>query len=173
MLGGFLTIISSNIFSDLLSYSSSGTPIIQMLVCLILSQRSLRQSSFPSIPFSLFCSLAVISTILSSSSLVYSSFSVILLLIPSSIFFIAFTVLFIIVCLFFSSCCCCLVTKLCLIICNPMDCSLPGSSGHEISQARILESVAVSFSRGSSDPGIEPMSPASQVNSLSLSHLGY
>ena len=36
--------------------------------------------------------------------------------------------------------------------CDPMDCSLPGSSVHEILQARILEWVAVSFSRGSSPP---------------------
>ena len=32
--------------------------------------------------------------------------------------------------------------------CNPIDCSLPGSSVHEILQARILEWVAISFSRG-------------------------
>ena len=36
--------------------------------------------------------------------------------------------------------------------CNPMDCSPPGSSVHGISQARILERVAVSFSKGSSLP---------------------
>ena len=34
--------------------------------------------------------------------------------------------------------------------CDPMDCSTPGSSVHGISQARILESVAIFFSRGSS-----------------------
>ena len=32
-------------------------------------------------------------------------------------------------------------------LCDPVDCSLPGSSGHEILQARILEWVAISFSR--------------------------
>ena len=37
-------------------------------------------------------------------------------------------------------------------VCNPMDCSPPGSSVHGISQARILEWVAISFSRGSSQP---------------------
>ena len=37
-----------------------------------------------------------------------------------------------------------------LTLCNPMDCSLPGSFVYEISQARILEWVAISFSRGSS-----------------------
>ena len=35
------------------------------------------------------------------------------------------------------------------LFCNPMDCCLPGSSVHGISQARILEWVAISFSRGS------------------------
>ena len=37
-------------------------------------------------------------------------------------------------------------------LCNPIDCSLPGSSVHGIFQARILEWVAISFSRGSSQP---------------------
>ena len=36
--------------------------------------------------------------------------------------------------------------------CDPMDCSLPGSSVHGIFQARVLEWVAISFSRGSSWP---------------------
>ena len=34
--------------------------------------------------------------------------------------------------------------------CDPMECSFPGSSVHEISQARILECFAISFSKGSS-----------------------
>ena len=38
------------------------------------------------------------------------------------------------------------------LFCNPMTCSPPGSSVHGISQARILEWVAISFSRGSSCP---------------------
>ena len=37
----------------------------------------------------------------------------------------------------------------CLTLCNPMDCSPPGSSVHEISQAGILEQVAISYSSGS------------------------
>ena len=37
-------------------------------------------------------------------------------------------------------------------LCEPMDCSPPGSSAHGIFQARILEWVAISFSRGSSQP---------------------
>ena len=45
-----------------------------------------------------------------------------------------------------------LVAQSCLTLCHPMDCSLPGSSVHRILQARILEWVAISFSRGSSWP---------------------
>ena len=41
---------------------------------------------------------------------------------------------------------------------TPMDCSPPGFSVHEISQARKLEWVAISYSRGSSQPRIEPTS---------------
>ena len=37
-------------------------------------------------------------------------------------------------------------------LCYPMDCSLPGSSIHGIFQARVLEWVSISFSRGSSQP---------------------
>ena len=43
-----------------------------------------------------------------------------------------------------------LVAQLCLTLCDPMDCSQPGSSVHGIFQARILERVAISSSRGSS-----------------------
>ena len=43
-----------------------------------------------------------------------------------------------------------LVARLCPILCDPMDCSLPGSSVHGILQARILERVAIPFFRGSS-----------------------
>ena len=43
-----------------------------------------------------------------------------------------------------------LATQSCPILCNPMDHSLPGSSVHGISRARILEWVAISFSRESS-----------------------
>ena len=39
-----------------------------------------------------------------------------------------------------------------LALCNPKDCSLPGSSVHGIFQARILEWVAISFSRESFQP---------------------
>ena len=55
-----------------------------------------------------------------------------------------------------------LVTQSCLTLCNPMDCSLPGSSVHGILQARILKCVAISFSSGFS----QPRSPALQADSL-------
>ena len=85
------------------------------------------------------------------------------------------------------------VTQLCPTLCNPMDYSLPGPSIHGIFQARILEWVAISFSRRSSQPrgwtqvshivgrhftiwatrevywpdsGIEPESPVLQADSL-------
>ena len=53
-----------------------------------------------------------------------------------------------------------LVTQLCPTLCDPMNYSLPGSSVHGILQARILEYVAIPFSRDLPDPGIEPGSPA-------------
>ena len=55
-----------------------------------------------------------------------------------------------------------------LSLCNPTDCSLAGSSIHEILQARILEWIAISSPEELSNPGIEPWSPASQADSLSL-----
>ena len=45
-----------------------------------------------------------------------------------------------------------LVTHSCLTLCDPVDCSPPGSSVHGVLQARILERVAMPFSRGSSGP---------------------
>ena len=48
--------------------------------------------------------------------------------------------------------CVCLITLSCLTLCNPMGRSLPGFSVHGILQARILEWVAISSSRGSSWP---------------------
>ena len=63
------------------------------------------------------------------------------------------------------------VARWCPTLCNPMDCSLPGFSIQGIFQARVLEWVAISFSRGSSLPGIKPGSPTLQADSLQLSHL--
>ena len=45
---------------------------------------------------------------------------------------------------------CVLVTQLCPTLCDPLDCSPPGSSIHGIFWARMLEWVAIAFSRGSS-----------------------
>ena len=58
------------------------------------------------------------------------------------------------------------VTQSCLTLCNPVDCSLSGSSVHGILQARILEWVAISFSRGSSQPRDGTGSPALQADAL-------
>ena len=86
ILGKFSTIISSSIFSwSFFLSSSSGTPMIQMLGHLTLSQMYLRLSLFLLILFSFFLSASFVSTILSSTSLILSSASVILLLVPSVI----------------------------------------------------------------------------------------
>ena len=44
------------------------------------------------------------------------------------------------------------VAQSCLTLCDPMECSLPGSSVHGIFQEIVLEWIAISFSRGSSRP---------------------
>ena len=91
VVGKFSATISSNIISGLLFLSSpSGILIMQMLVHLTLSQKSFRLTLFIFIHFSIFCSAAVTSTILSTKSCVCSSASVILLLIASSVFVISF-----------------------------------------------------------------------------------
>ena len=60
------------------------------------------------------------------------------------------------------------VAQSCLTLCNTMDWSPPGSSIHGILQARILEWVAISFSRDLPDPGIKPRSPALQADAFNL-----
>ena len=60
-----------------------------------------------------------------------------------------------------------LVAQSCLTLCSPMDCSSPGFSVHGILQARILEWVAIPFSRDLPKPGIEHESPALHADSLS------
>ena len=52
----------------------------------------------------------------------------------------------------------CSIAQLCLTLWDPNDCSPPGSSVGGISQARILEQVAISSSRDLPNPGIEPVS---------------
>ena len=58
------------------------------------------------------------------------------------------------------------ITQSCLTLCHPMDCRPSGSSVHGILQARILEWVAIPFSRGFSNPGIKPRSPTLKADSL-------
>ena len=58
------------------------------------------------------------------------------------------------------------VAQSCLTLCDPVDCSLPGFSVHGILQVRVLEWVTISFSRGSSDPGIKPGSPTLEADTL-------
>ena len=57
------------------------------------------------------------------------------------------------------------VIQSCSTLSDPMDCSPPGSSVHGIFQARILERVALSFSRGFSYPGIKPTLQADSLPS--------
>ena len=89
--------------SPFLFSSPSGTLIIQMLVCLMLSQRSLRLASILLFYFLFIVLCSSYFHYFISRSLIRSSASVILLLIPSREFLISFIVLFITVCLFFSS----------------------------------------------------------------------
>ena len=65
-----------------------------------------------------------------------------------------------------------LVAQFCLNLCNPSDCSPPGSSVHGILQARILEWVAIPFSWDLPNPGIKPRSPTLQADSLLSEPLG-
>ena len=58
------------------------------------------------------------------------------------------------------------VAQSCPTLCDPMDCSLPGSSVRGILQARVLEWVALPSSGDILDRGTEPRSPALQADSL-------
>ena len=60
--------------------------------------------------------------------------------------------------------------QFCLTLCNRMDSSLPGSPVHGHSPARILEWVAMPFSRGSSQATIEPTSHVSCIGTWILYH---
>ena len=59
-----------------------------------------------------------------------------------------------------------LVAQSCPALCNPMDCSLSGSSVHGILQAGIQEWVTIPFSGDFPNLGIKPRSPALQADSL-------
>ena len=107
---GWLSQVREVFYYNLLKYflipflfsCSSGMPIVLMLVCLMLSQRSLRLLISFYI-FSLSCSASVISTTLSSSSLIHSSISNSLLLVASSVLLLSAIVLCIADYLFFNS----------------------------------------------------------------------
>ena len=60
------------------------------------------------------------------------------------------------------------VAQSCPTLCDPIDCSLPGSSIHGIFQATVLEWVAISFSRESSQPRDRTKSPALQADAFHL-----
>ena len=64
-----------------------------------------------------------------------------------------------------------LVAQSCLTLCDPVGCSSPGSSVHGISQARILEWVAIPFSRGSSWPRYQTL--VSCIPGRFFYHLSY
>ena len=74
-------------------------------------------------------------------------------------------------CIYMSMC-----AQSCLMLYDPMDYSPPDSSVHGILQARMLEQLAISYSRGSLKHGdwtsVSCMSPALQADSLPLSHQG-
>ena len=71
---------------------------------------------------------------------------------------------------FFSPLCASSVAQSCLTLCDPMDCSPPASSVHEILQAKILEWVAISSPRRFSQPRIKRKSLVSPA--LPVSYLG-
>ena len=54
----------------------------------------------------------------------------------------------------------CLIAQSCLTLCDPVDYSPPGSSVHGVFQAKILEWVAISYSRGSTQPKDQTAPPA-------------
>ena len=67
---------------------------------------------------------------------------------------------------------CVLVAQSCPALCNSMDCNLPGSSVHGLFQARIMEQVVISYSRGSSQPRDQTcISCVSCIDSLIQSYL--
>ena len=73
----------------------------------------------------------------------------------------------------YASGCRCWVGQSCPALCDRMECSPPGSSVHGISQARILEWAAISYSRGIfPTQGSNPCLLHWQVDSLPLSHQG-
>ena len=74
-----------------------------------------------------------------------------------------------------NTCCFYAAAQSCRTLCEPLDCSPPGSYVHGIFQARILELVAFPPLGDLSDPGLKPTSPVSpalQADSLPAEPLG-
>ena len=88
-------------------------------------------------------------------------------------FSLTFKNIFLYTCLFqLKYVCVWMLTQSCLTLCDPLNCSPPGSSVHRIFQVGIPEWVAVSFSR-SSRPSDEPASCGSCVGRWGLHHWGH
>ena len=68
--------------------------------------------------------------------------------------------------------CVCERTLSCIWLCDPMDCSPPGSSVHGVLQERILHGVPVPSPGDSLDPEIKPESPALAGGCFTWCHLG-
>ena len=83
---------------------------------------------------------------------------------PTQIFSLTHSVLLLLT--FYRVCVCVFATQSCPTLCDPVSWSLQGSSVQGTLQARILEWVVIPFSRGSSDPGIEPGSPTLQADPI-------
>ena len=64
------------------------------------------------------------------------------------------------------------VTQSCPTLCDPMDYSLQGSSVHGIFQARVLEWVAISFSKGFPTQGLNPGLPHCRQTLYCMNHQG-
>ena len=68
--------------------------------------------------------------------------------------------------------CACSVAQLCLTLCDPMNYSLPGSSFMEFPRQEYWSGLPCLSPGDLPDPGIKPASPAFQLGSLPLSHMG-
>ena len=71
-----------------------------------------------------------------------------------------------------SSCCHCLVAQSCPTLCNTVDCNTPYSSVHGFPRQEYWSGLPFPSPGDRPNPGIEPMSPALQVDSLPLSYQG-
>ena len=123
--------------------------------------------------FCLFCSLHL------SLSFIHSHSCMLIVLLSHSVFkklFFTFRTFSVYVSYVYMYTVLCLVSQLCPTLCSPMYCSMPGSHVHATFQARILERVAISYSRASSWPRNQTCVSLHflcwQSDSLPLHHLG-